>query len=214
MQHFRVHKKVLCRRISFFENAIDNSVEFPEVRPESIYALLLWVYTGNLPVVSKTEKMRIQSHWNLLKVYILAHKLNVPELMAYITKQWIDQEREESNTYLLNFDLLDELYSKLPAESRPHGYISWVFCKIRRQKSGNFDSIFKEVQKLMKKHPDAKADFAKYIEEEKVWHEKKQSRATKLQKEKKNADGGVARLEDGENDNGIDYKACTEAFSG
>jgi len=164
--------------------------------------------------VSKSEKVKIQSPWNLLSVYALAHKLAVPELMAYVTDQWIRQEREKSNTHFSNFDLLDEIYSTLAAKSRPHAYISWVFWSMSKQKSENIHTTAEEVQKLMTKHRDMKADLVKYLAEEKAWYEMKQSRAAEAQQTKKAEiqTGEYEREED--NDNGIDHVACTEAFVG
>ncbi|PMD47707.1 hypothetical protein L207DRAFT_523072 [Hyaloscypha variabilis F] len=211
-QHFRVHKKVLCRRIPYFNNTIENSIEFPDEGPESFYALLLWVYTEKLPVVSKSEKVKVQSPWNLLKVYSLAQKLASPELISYVTSQWIEQARGQSNAQCPNFELLDEIYSTLPAESRPHEYISWVFYSLSRLNSENGLAVG-EVWKLMKKHPDLKADLVQYIEKEKAWYEREKLRASQIQEIKK-TDKATGKDEEDEHDSGIDHRSCTEAFAG
>ncbi|KAE9363816.1 hypothetical protein N431DRAFT_497589 [Stipitochalara longipes BDJ] len=188
LQHFRLHKKLLCRRIPYFENAVENSMEFPEEHPECFYALFLWVYTEKLPVLSTppSNKERIKSPWKRIRQY---------------------------DAYVPNFDILDEIYSTLSARSRPQNYISWVLYSIRRQKSANLLPAVEKMQELMNKHPDLKADFAQYLDKEKAWYEKEKLRACNLQETKK-ADEQVGKHEEEEHDSGIDLKACTEGFAG
>ncbi|TVY81684.1 hypothetical protein LSUE1_G005999 [Lachnellula suecica] len=93
-EHFTVHKELLCNKIPYFQkmfqggfNEAKTSVaRFPEDEPESFDLLLGWVYEDKIRHLTKEPSIEgdtsgLDSSWDPDKLYGLAHKLCIPELM-------------------------------------------------------------------------------------------------------------------------------------
>jgi hypothetical protein len=80
--------------------------------------------------------------------------------------QWI--ESDAIHNCLPSLDFVAEVYSKLPADSPPRKYASWVLYWISRQRRKDAHWVAGDIQELMKKHPELRDDLRKHLEEEKV----------------------------------------------
>jgi BTB/POZ domain len=85
-QNFRVHKKLLCARVPYFKDLVEDKgyigyAPFPDQDPEAFDALLGWVYTGELRASSST------------KAHALAVELGIRELEK--VSKTLDKQVEE-----------------------------------------------------------------------------------------------------------------------
>jgi len=92
-RHLRVHKSLLCDKIpcvtkmfrGSFSEAATSEVTFPEDTPEAFEVLISWVYHSRLPPGAVTKNNDSQKWteilWDHCKVYALANKFCLPELM-------------------------------------------------------------------------------------------------------------------------------------
>ena len=120
-------------------------------------------------------------------------------------------KRDSTYEYYPHFGMIDEVYSTLPAGSPPRKYVAWVMYSITRQEYKNPLWPGKKMRKMMEKHPDLKADFSEYIEEEKAQVEEQDKILQRLEEEK------AARTLDWQaelRETGIDPRSCNEAFAG
>jgi hypothetical protein len=193
--------------------ANSDDAAFHDEDPGNFDALLSWLYTGNLPELSgPTTGQGLQSDlstWIPHKLYALAHKLDMPELMETVMVEWIKQD--STYEYYPHFNMIDEVYSTTPTGSAPRKYVAWIMYSITRQEYENPLRPGKKMRKMMEKHPDLKADFSEYIEEEKAKVEEKDKRVQRLEEEK------AARTLEWQaelRETGIDPRSCNEAFAG
>jgi hypothetical protein len=150
-----------------------------------------------------------QSTWIPHKLYALAHKLQIQELMDNIMVEWV--KRDNTYEYYPHFGMIDEVYLTLPAGSSPRKYVAWVMYSITRQEYKNHLWPGKRMRKMMEKHPDLKTDFAEYIEEENAQFEERNKRVQRLEEE---SAARALEWHAEERETGIDPRACTEAFAG
>ncbi|KAK0106766.1 hypothetical protein ONS95_008182 [Cadophora gregata] len=74
---FRVHQKLLCQSVDYFDKAfncfkegVDGVMYLPDDSPDAIGIFIDWLYRGDIPIKNT------QSHLNnLVDVYIFAHKI-------------------------------------------------------------------------------------------------------------------------------------------
>jgi hypothetical protein len=217
-QQFRVHEKLLHTRIPSFYDAIEmaGNSDYPFLHdedPGNFDALLGWLYTGNLHELrgpaSSQGIQSDQSTWIPHKLYALAHKLDIPDLMDSVMAEWV--KRDSTYEYYPHFNMIDEVYSALPAGSPPRKYVAWVMYSITRQEYKNSLWPGRKMRKMMEKHPDLKADFSEYIEEEKAQVEEHDKRLQHLEEEKA---AKVFEWQAEERETGIDPRSCNEAFAG
>jgi hypothetical protein len=128
-----------------------------------------WLYIKNLAQPRGTIP-GLDSHsswqWNPICMYALAHKLDNKKLLNAVMDQWIESDAVHKCLPSLGF--VAEVYSKLPADSQPRKYASWVLYWITRQRRKDSHWVVDDIKELMKKHPDLKNDLRKHLEEEKV----------------------------------------------
>jgi hypothetical protein len=162
----------------------------------------------NNPTISEDDES-CPSAWIPHKLYLLAYKLSVPELMETIMVRWV--KMDSSYEHYPHFNMTDEVYSTLLAGSLPRKYVSGVMYSITRQQYKNPLLPGKKMRKMMEKHPDLKADFSEYLEEDNAQAQEHNKRFKRIE-EKKAARALECQAE--ERDTGIDPRACNEAFAG
>jgi hypothetical protein len=79
---FRVHIDRLCSKIPYFDKMLNsgfkegqqNQINLPKDEPISFDLLLIWLYTDETPPFKEPG-------WNAIRLYLLADKLCLEELM-------------------------------------------------------------------------------------------------------------------------------------
>ncbi|KUJ07196.1 uncharacterized protein LY89DRAFT_789980 [Mollisia scopiformis] len=131
---FRVHEKILRDKVPYFDKmlsngfqeSIDKKIELPEDHVNSFDILLLWVYTSNIQPFSWILNSANGSDmkWDVFKVYELADKLCLEELMDEVTSTYIDAS--EKQDILPSITSIGEDCSKLSAHMGLKKYM--VLC--------------------------------------------------------------------------------------
>ncbi|KAF7886977.1 uncharacterized protein EAF02_003624 [Botrytis sinoallii] len=88
--HFQLHKSILCEKVPYFEKMFNgnfeegttNSATLPEDDPEAFNILISWIYSDQVFPVGLRECTH--ETWCVGKLYLLADKLCLPDLMDRI----------------------------------------------------------------------------------------------------------------------------------
>ncbi|KAI9738795.1 MAG: hypothetical protein M1834_008302 [Cirrosporium novae-zelandiae] len=99
---FWVHKEIICSQSPFFhvafngsfKEAIDQAIKLPEDSPEVFEYFMQWLYTGSLAheaVDSDKPAFHI-----LIRLYILADKLSIPQLKIDLVSKFIDTAEQKN----------------------------------------------------------------------------------------------------------------------
>jgi BTB/POZ domain len=97
-KHFRVHKKILCEKIKYFDDMFNKGFEeaqtsvaqLPEDDETSFDVLLGWLYTGSLRrLENKGTGGPKKWNWAPSSMFILVDKLCLAILMNEVMDQWM-----------------------------------------------------------------------------------------------------------------------------
>ncbi len=166
---FLVHKKPLCKKIVYFakmfgsgfEEASTNAATFPEDNIATFGSLLNWVYQGKIADVTlfKNEKGKWLESWDVFKLYTLAEKLCIPEVMDRTLDAYI-AALKRSNV-LPGIDDIDSGYS----ENGENSSLRKLLCRTYIYTLTTFDTSLpsggwknEDMQMLLVKHPDLARD--------------------------------------------------------
>jgi hypothetical protein len=132
-KHFRVHKKLLCSKVPYFDNMFNGSfaesqtdtAKFPEDGPIAFDILQGWLYTGRLrKALIRHSNGDVTSSWCPCEVYSLAEKLCLPSLMNELMDQWVGCDQEHCVLPVL--EIIARAYIHTSANSEPRRYVSRV----------------------------------------------------------------------------------------
>jgi hypothetical protein len=166
---FRVHKKPLCKKIAYFakmfngkfEEAITSTATFPEDESLNFGRLLNWVYQDIIPTVTfhKNEDGKWHENWDVLKLYVLAEKLCVSEVMDRALDAYMAAQRRSK--ILADIDDVDAGYSDTGESSTLRKFLcqTFIYALIffdNGRPGGSWEN--KGMQMLLVKHPDLARD--------------------------------------------------------
>lgn len=145
-----------------------NKIYFPEVDPEVFEILTEWVETHKLRGIMGIESnfnIRYECTWSQPKLYALAQKLGLKELMNDIMHMWISLDK--SYDTLPTLDIINEVYSLLPEGSPPRKYASRALWLSVVAEQSEYDGIYPvaEFEELVNKHPNLLEDVEHWIDE-------------------------------------------------
>jgi hypothetical protein len=172
--HLESYSKLPDQGVPYNDDFLTHTAyyESPKLSSDSSHYFGLaveWLYKKNLAPPRGTipgPDSPSSWQWNPINMYGLAHKLNNKKLLNAVMDQWVESDAVHNCLPSLGF--VAEVYSKLPADSPPRKYASWVVYWITRQRRKDSHWGVDDIQELMKKQPDLKNDLRKHLEEEKV----------------------------------------------
>lgn len=131
---FSVHRKFLCDKIKYFERmfmggfkeATTNTATFPEDDRKSFGLLLKWVYDGTIPPISyHKENNQWKENWYPIKLYQLADKFAIPEVMDRTLDAFIVSMKKYNLVPAV--DEIDDGYTRTPPGSQLRAFLCAVF---------------------------------------------------------------------------------------
>jgi hypothetical protein len=166
---FRVHKKPLCKKILYFakmfgggfEEATTSTATFPEDESVTFGRLLNWVYHGTVPAVilHKDEEGKWKENWDVLKLYTLAEKLCISEVMDRALEALMSGQRYSN--VLPGIEDIDAGYSSTGENSSMRKFLCQTFIyALTSFNTGRPGGAWENagMQMLLVKHPDLAKD--------------------------------------------------------
>ena len=166
---FRVHRKPLCKKIAYFakmfggqfEEAITSAATFPEDESATFGMLLNWVYHNTIPAVisQKDEEGKWKENWDAFKLYALAEKLCISEVMDRALEAYMSALRRSN--LLPGINDIDSGYSATGENSSLRKFLRQTFiytltCFDIGRPGGGWEN--EGMQMLLVKHPDLARD--------------------------------------------------------
>ena len=135
----------------------------PQDPPETFALALDWLYTKKLTAPRNFENPTSWV-WDPVEMFARAQMLKNKKLMDAVMDAWI--QSDATHNHIPGLAFIDEVYTRFPAGSPPRKYVSWAMFWGTRDNPKNGRFVDKDMQSMMKKHPDLKEDFNKHLEEE------------------------------------------------
>jgi len=172
---FRVDKTKLCAIPYFdimfnlgFAEAEDNRATFPEDDPRTFDIFLVWVYTGKLVQMTKPKlnngALEYEFQWFPAKLYALADKFCLSQLMNQIMDVWVGEYRQLN--LVPDAETIASCYRDTPLASAPRKYVSRLVCGFlvgRRLLRGMMTP--QEIHELMLEWPELNLDVLQILAE-------------------------------------------------
>ncbi|TGO79485.1 hypothetical protein BELL_0031g00200 [Botrytis elliptica] len=123
--HFQLHKSILCEKVPYFEKMFNgnfeegttNSATLPEDDPKAFNILVSWIYSDQVFPVGLREN---QEKWCVGKLYLLADKLCLPDLMDRILDEFTFNMERDNWLPVIIMDIplsVESLYKCCPREN-------------------------------------------------------------------------------------------------
>jgi hypothetical protein len=168
---YQVHKKLLCDRSSFFQNAFSSDSNFkeategimylPEDDPATFDRIINWLYRDQLPVCVERVEGRhpISFHRSLIDMFLFAEKYCINVLANRAMDQMQDVHLKEN--IIPNIEDIKHVYYNSHEKSKLRLYVAAAACYLfsfgidinHQRKLNRSDS------KLAREIPDYGADF-------------------------------------------------------
>jgi hypothetical protein len=146
--------------------------------PDNFGLAVEWLYKKKLqPLRSPLRCGGSPAAWayNLIKLYAFATKLGNQKLLKAIMDEWIGSDA--AYMCLPDLEVVDAVYSSLPAGSPPRKYVSWAICLAMSETKENIKLGPEQLQSMFEKHPELKSDVDRHLQEEKPFDRVRDPRA-------------------------------------
>lgn len=104
---------------------------------------------------------------------VLAYKLGHENLMRKVVYEWVESDYTHGS--LPPLEVINEVYSAVPAGSPPRQYVLWVMYEVTGQNIKDTSWTMDKMQTLVKKNPDLENDFRQILDGDDVRRALKES---------------------------------------